>query len=77
MRKAEHTATSIYNHNEVNDSTAFGSINVGTSTIPYSVQALLDEKDKRIAELEKDKAQLQGILSFFTRQAEEQKPKKR
>ena len=77
MRKDEHAAPRIYNHNEVNDSTAGGSINVGTSTIPYSVQALLDEKDKRIAELEKDKAQLQSILSIFARQAEEQKPKKR
>ena len=77
MRKEEHAAPSIYNHNEVNDSTAGGSIFVGSSTIPYSVKALLDEKDKRIAELEKDKAQLQGILSIFTRQAEEQTPKKR
>ncbi len=77
MRKEEHAAPSIYNHNEVNDSTAGGSIFVVSSTIPYSVQALLDEKDKRIAELEKDKAQLQGILSIFTSQAEEQKPKKR
>lgn len=60
----------IYNHNEANGSSAGGSIYVGTSTIPYPVQALLDEKDKRIAELEKDKAQLQGFLSIFTRQAE-------
>ena len=77
MRKDEHASPRIYNHNEVNDSIAGGSINVGTSTIPYSVQALLDEKDKRIAELEKDKSQLQSILSIFARQAEEQKPKKR
>ena len=56
--------------NEVNGSSAGGSIYVGTSTIPYPVQALLDEKDKRIAELEKDKMQLQGLLSVFTRQAE-------
>ena len=73
-RTADHPK--IFNHNEVNGSTAGGSINVGTSTIPYSVQALLYEKDKRIAELEKDKAQLQSILSIFTRQVEEQKPKK-
>lgn len=66
----------IFNHNEVNGSTAGGSINVGNSNIPVPVQMLLDEKDKRIAELEKDKAQLQGFLSIFTRQAEEQKPKK-
>lgn len=66
----------IFNHNEVNGSTAGGSINVGNSNIPVPVQMLLDEKDKHITELEKDKAQLQGFLSIFTRQAEEQKPKK-
>ena len=63
--------------NEVNGSSAGGSIYVGTSTIPYPVQALLDEKDKRIAELEKDKTQLQGLLSVFTRQAESVGPKKK
>ena len=63
--------------NEVNSSSAGGSIYVGTSTIPYPVQALLDEKDKRIAELEKDKTQLQGLLSVFTRQAEAVAPKKK
>ena len=63
--------------NEVNGSSAGGSIYVGTSTIPYPVQALLDEKDKRIAELEKDKTQLQGLLSVFTRQAEAVAPKKK
>ena len=76
MFKADHVAPHIYNHNEANGSSAGGSIFVGSSTIPYPVQALLDEKDKRIAELEKDKAQLQGFLSIFTRQAEERKPKK-
>ena len=63
--------------NEVKGSSAGGSIFVGTSTIPYPVQALLDEKDKRIAELEKDKTQLQGLLSVFTRQAEAVAPKKK
>lgn len=67
----------IINHNEVNGSTAGGSINVGNSNIPVPVQALLEEKDKRIAELEKDKTQLQGILSVFTRQAEAVAPKKK
>lgn len=64
--------------NEVNGSSAGGSIYVGTSTIPYPVQALLDEKDKRIAELEKDKEQLQGLLSILTAQAQSHasKPKK-
>lgn len=67
----------IYNHNEANGSTAGGSIYVGTSTIPYHVQALLDEKDKRIAELEKDKIQLQCLLSVFTSQTEAVAPKKK
>lgn len=67
MYKADHVAPRVYNHNEVRDSSAGGSINVGTSTIPYPVQALLDEKDKRIAELEKDKQLLQGLLSAFTK----------
>ena len=64
--------------NEVNGSSAGGSIYVGTSTIPYPVQALLDEKDKRIAELEADKKQLQGLLSVLTSNAQSlcQKPKK-
>jgi hypothetical protein len=68
MYKADHTAPRIYNtKNEVNNSTAGGSINVGTTTIPVSVQALLDEKDKRIKELEQDKQLLQGLLSAFTK----------
>lgn len=54
-----------------------GTINFGDAVIPYPVQALLDEKDKRIAELEKDKTQLQGLLSVFTRQAESVAPKKK
>lgn len=78
MRKADHAAPHIYNtRNEANGSSAGGSIYVGSSTIPYPVQALLDEKDKRIAELEKDKTQLQGLLSVFTRQAEAVSPKKK
>ena len=52
-----------------------GTINFGDAVIPYPVQALLDEKDKRIAELEKDKQQLQGLLAVFTRQAESNGPK--
>lgn len=67
----------IFNHNEVNQSSAGGSINVGTSSIPVPVQMLLEEKDKRIAELEKDKTQLQGLLSVFTRQAESVASKKK
>ena len=54
-----------------------GNMNVGDAVIPYPVQALLDEKDKRIAELEKDKEQLQGLLAIFSRQAESVAPKKK
>lgn len=52
--------------NEVSGSSAGGSIYVGTSTIPYPVQALLDEKDKRIADLEEDKRRLTTIIDAMT-----------
>ncbi len=42
-----------------------GTINFTDALIPYPVQALLDEKDKRIAELEKTNATLQNILNAF------------
>lgn len=77
MTRAEHLAPRIYNHNDASNSRAGGNIMVGSQTIPYPVQALLDEKDKRIAELEKDKTQLQGLLAVFTHQAEANAPKKR
>jgi hypothetical protein len=51
----------------VHDSKAGGDILVGATTIPYPVQALLDEKDKRIAELEQDKQLLSNIISAFTK----------
>ena len=76
MRKADHIAPHIYNNQrtEVHDH-ATNTNNFGTHTIPYPVQALLDEKDKRIAELEKDKEQLQGLLAVFTAQAQSHAPK--
>lgn len=69
MYKSDHVAPRVYNHNEVRDSSAGGSIHVGTSTIPYPVQALLDEKDKRIKELESDKLLLKGLLASFSKTA--------
>ena len=42
-----------------------GTINFG-ETIPYPVKALLDEKDKRIAELEKVNQTLQNVVNAFT-----------
>jgi hypothetical protein len=43
-----------------------GNINVGNTTIPYPVQAMLDEKDKRIADLEEDKRRLNTIIDALT-----------
>ena len=42
-----------------------GTINFG-ETIPYPVKALLEEKDKRIAELEKVNQTLQNVVNAFT-----------
>ena len=42
-----------------------GTINFG-DTIPYPVKVLLDEKDKRIAELEKINQTLQNVVNAFT-----------
>lgn len=53
--------------NELHDgSNNQGTINLGTTTIPYPIQALLDEKDKRIAELEKMNDTLQNVVRAFT-----------
>lgn len=68
MYKADSLAPRVYNtKNEVHNSTAGGSIHVGTTTIPVPVQQLLDEKDKRIKELEQDKQVLQGVITAFTK----------
>lgn len=56
----------IFNHNEVNQSSAGGSINVGTSSIPVPVQMLLEEKDKRIADLEDNNKTLRTVLDSMT-----------
>ena len=63
-RTADHPK--IFNHNEVNGSIAGGSINVGTSQVPVPVQDLLEEKDKRIAELEANNKTLRMLLDAFT-----------
>lgn len=66
MIKADYFAPRVYNtKNEVHNSTAGGSINVGVVQMP--VQQIIDEKDKRIAELEKDKQLLQGVIAAFTK----------
>ena len=56
----------IINHNEVNGSTAGGSIYVSNSNIPVPVQVLLEEKDKRIAELESNNKTLRTVLDSMT-----------
>ena len=68
ISKADCAAPRIYNtRNEVHDSKAGGDILVGATTIPCSVQSIINEKDKRIAELEQDKQLLQGLLTAFTK----------
>ena len=68
ISKADCAAPRIYNtRNEVHDSKAGGDILVGATTIPCSVQSIIDEKNKRIAELERDKELLSGLLSAFTK----------
>lgn len=42
-----------------------GVINFSENSIPTPIHMLLEEKDKRIAELEADKKQLQGLLSIL------------
>ena len=68
MKKSDHLAPNIYNtKNEVHDSRAGGDILVGTTTIPYSVKEIIDEKNKRIAELEQDKQLLTSLLTAMTK----------
>ena len=68
ISKADCAAPRIYNtRNEVHDSKAGGDILVGATTIPCSVQSIINEKDKRLAELEQDKQLLQGLLTAFTK----------
>ena len=43
-----------------------GNINVGDAAISLPVQSLLDEKDKRIAELEKINQTLQNVVNALT-----------
>ena len=52
--------------NAVNNSEAAGDINVGSNTIPSSIQALIDEKDARIAELQRDKQTLRAVIDALT-----------
>lgn len=52
-----------------------GVINFSENSVPIPVQMLLEEKDKRIAELEADKKQLRGLLSVFTANAQSLGPK--
>ena len=66
MRKSDCDAPRIYNtKNEVHDSKAGGDILVGSTTIPCSVESILNEKDRTIDDLRKDKAILQEVISKF------------
>lgn len=70
--KNEHLAPHIYNqHNEVHSNSAGGDINVGPDTVVTkktvdTLQAIIGEQRKRIAELENDKTLLSGLLAQFT-----------
>lgn len=65
MYKADHIAPHVYTqHNEVNGNNAGGDINVGPDTIV--TKKTVDELTARVAELEKDKQFLQGVLSAFS-----------
>ena len=52
-----------------------GVINFSENSVPVPVQMLLDEKDKRIADLEANNKQLQGLLSVLTANAQSLGPK--
>ena len=52
-----------------------GVINFSENSVPIPVQMLLDEKDKRIADLEANNKQLQGLLSVLTPNAQSLGPK--
>lgn len=68
MQKKDNIAPKVYQqHNEVHNNSAGGDINVGPDTIVTSktverLEALIAEKDKRIAELEQDKMYLQHLV---------------
>ena len=76
MKKTNNSPRIYNNHTDVHDNGS-NTTNYGETAISLPVKMLLDEKDKRIAELESDKKQLQGLLSVFTRQAESVGPKKK
>lgn len=62
MYKSDHLAPHIYNqHNEVCGNNAGGDINIGPDTIV--TKKTVDELVAKVAELEKDKQFLKGLLS--------------
>ena len=66
ISRADCAAPRIYNtKNEVQDSKAGGDILVGTTTIPCSVEYILNEKGRIIEDLRKDKTILQEVISKF------------
>lgn len=73
MYKADHVAPHIYTqHNEVKGNTAGGDINVGTDTIvtKKTVDELttkLSTYENRIAELERDKKNMQFLIDALTK----------
>lgn len=74
MKKTNNSPRIYNNHTDVHDNGS-NTTNYGETAISLPVKMLLDEKDKRIAELESDKKQLQGLLSVLTANAQSLAPK--
>lgn len=74
MKKTTDSPRIYNNHTDVYDNGS-NTTNYGETNLSLSVRMLLDEKDKRIAELEADKKHLQGLLSALTANAQSLVPK--
>ena len=65
MYKADHVAPHIYTqHNEVKGNSAGGDINVGPDTIV--TKKTVERLEKRVAELEQDKKNMQTLIDALT-----------
>lgn len=74
MKKTSDSPRIYNNHTDVHDNGS-NTTNYGETNLSLPVKMLLDEKDKRIADLEADKKQLQGLLSVLTSNAQSIAPK--
>ena len=74
MKKTNDSPRIYNNHTDVHDNGS-NTTNYGETNLSLPVKMLIEEKDKRIAELESDKKQLQSVLSAFTANAQSLAPK--